>query len=248
MSDYSRKPAGAWKVAGAAAVAAGLLGIAYWYRRPIPSAVLGEGLQAEYSLLDQYLPQAEFAGEVSVNIYAPVDTIFAALQRLTINDMPFAKWLGTIRYLPGLLVGKAESVASVENRAFVQVIQAEGGNIVLAEEPDSEIVFGAIGKFHNLIDQQVVPLSNADDFVRFSRPGYQKLAISFRLIPLDDGKGYRLALTHRTHALSREARWKFALYWLGIKPGGNFISWLMLRAIKSLAEKATVDVALRSSI
>jgi hypothetical protein len=60
--------------------------------------------------------------------------------------------------------------------------------------------------------------------------------MSFRITGNDPATGYRFTLEHRTQALSPAARWKFALYWLGIKPGGNFVSWLMLRAIKRRAE------------
>jgi hypothetical protein len=62
--------------------------------------------------------------------------------------------------------------------------------------------------------------------------------MSLRIAGTDPASGYRLTLEHRTQALSPTARWKFALYWLGIKPGGNFVSWLMLRAIKRRAESA----------
>jgi hypothetical protein len=134
-----------------------------------------------------------------------------------------------------------------ETKPFLEILLSESGNIVLDEEPESELVIGAIGKFHNLMDQQFVPLRHVGDFTRFEEPDYQKLAMSFRLLPLHQDSGYRLTLTHRTHALSRASRWKFALYWIGIKPGGNFVSWLMLRAIKSLAEKASVVDALNNT-
>jgi hypothetical protein len=181
---------------------------------------------------------------VSVDIHAPPSIIFDALQHVTLDDMPIAKWIGALRYLPGRLIGQGASVESVEAKPFMEVLLSEGGNIVLDEEPESELVVGAIGKFHNLMDQQIVPLRHVGDFTGFDEPDYQKLAMSFRLSFLPDHTGYRLTLTHRTHALSRAARWKFALYWIGIKPGGNFVSWLMLRAIKSLAEKAPVVDAL----
>lgn len=240
MTNYLEKRSVFRGFVGAAILTAGLLSIVNWYRRPLPSTPSGETLEDSYSLLDLYLPDAEFAGEVSVDIHAPPSVIFDALRRVTLDDMPLAKGIGALRYLPGRLMGRGASVESVEAKPFLEVLQSEGGNIILDEEPDSEIVVGAIGKFHNLMDQQVVLLRHAGDFTRFDEPDYQKLAMSFRLSFLPDHTGYRLTLTHRTHALSRAARWKFALYWIGIKPGGNFVSWLMLRAIKSLAEKAPV--------
>jgi hypothetical protein len=245
MSNYQYH-AGDWRLAGAATLSAGLLSLIYWYRRPISPTVLGEGMQAQHSLLHLYLPESEFAGEVSIDIHAPAHVIFDALFKVTLEDMPLAKWLGTLRYLPSIMAGKIAPVQTVVPKPFLEVIQSEGGNIILDEAPDSELVFGAIGQFHNLSDQHIVPIRTPKEFIEFDHPDYQKLAMSFRLVPLDDHAGYRLTLTHRTHALSRAARWKFALYWIGIKPGGNFVSWLMLRAIKSLAEKASVVDAFKN--
>jgi hypothetical protein len=47
---------------------------------------------------------------------------------------------------------------------------------------------------------------------------------------------HRLILEHRTHALSEESRKQFARYWLAIKPGGEFMSKLLLKAVKQRAE------------
>jgi hypothetical protein len=239
MSNYLNGNTRLWKIAGAAVVSVGVVALVQWYRRPLSALSAEKGRLSNSTLLTMYLPDAEFAGEVSVVIHAPAEIIFAALHRLTIADMPVAKWLGEMRYLPGKLLGKQKTVTEAQAQPFLKYIQSEGGNIILAEEPNREIVFGAIGKFHNLADQQVLPLRDAHEFVTFDRPDYQKLAMSFKVSPLDDGSGYRLTLTHGTHALSSESRCKFALYWLGIKPGGNFISWLMLDAVKPLAKKAT---------
>ncbi|MCC6454831.1 MAG: hypothetical protein IT328_07815 [Caldilineaceae bacterium] len=248
MSNYPNKRAWLWKAAGTALTTASVVSLVQWYRRPLSAISTGEGTSPKSTLLAQYLPEAEFAGEVSVVIHAPAETIYAALHRLTIADMPLAKWLGEFRYLPGKLLGKQKPAAEAQAQPFLQYIQSEGGNIVLAEEQNREIVFGAIAKFHNLADQQVMPLRDAHEFVTFDQPDYQKLAMSIKLSPVDDGSGYRLTLTHGTHALSPASRWKFALYWLAIKPGGNLISWLMLDAVKSLAEKATSisDVVVRN--
>ena len=52
-------------------------------------------------------------------------------------------------------------------------------------------------------------------------------------------------LEHRTHALSPSSPQKFGFYWLAIKPGGNFLSWLLLQAIKRRAERSVgVETAL----
>jgi hypothetical protein len=215
-------------------VAAASLATFYWYRRPIAPWQQRATRARSATLLQQYLPQAEFAGEVSTVTHAPADAIFAAMQQVTLADMPIANWIGTLRYLPTRLMGKSHTVAP-DNTPFLQQVLSEGGNIVLGETPNQEYVIGAIGKFHNLFDQQIVPLSSSQEFLAFDRPDHQKLAMSFTIAPVAHGN--RLTLTHGTHALSAGARAKFALYWLGIKPGGNFVTWLMLRAIKARAER-----------
>jgi hypothetical protein len=185
--------------------------------------------------LTQFVPAAQFCGQVSVTVQAPPEAIFCALQEITLCDMPVAAWLGEVRYLPGRLTGRLPDEAP-NTQPFMELVQGEGGNIVLAEDPDREIVLGAIGKLHDVQDQQFVPLSGPDAFLRFNQPAYQKLAMSLRVVPLKQENGYRLLLDHRTQALSQSSRWKFALYWLAIKPGGNFVSWLLLRAVKRRAE------------
>ena len=236
MSSYSNRRSIFRKSVGGTTLGLGLVSLVSWYTLPISPWDVDEDEAPTISLLNQFLPQAEFAGEVSVNIHASPPEIMAALQSVTVEDMPIANWLGQLRYSPARILGQAQPSAPAATKPFMQVIQ-ENGNIKLADEPNHEFVVGAIGKFHNLLDQQFVPLRTPDEFIEFNRPGYQKLAMSFKLTPLADGSGSRLTLTHGTHALSPDARLKFALYWLAIKPGGNFVSWLMLRAIKSIAEK-----------
>jgi hypothetical protein len=150
--------------------------------------------------------------------------------------MPLAKWIGELRYLPARLTGKTTEQASA-NEPFMQLVMSGSGTIVLAETPNRELVVGSVGQYHNLMDQQIAKLNSPAEFLSFDHPDYQKLAMSFRLTGSDPTVGYTFTLEHRTHALSPTARGKFALYWLGIKPGGNFVSWLMLRAIKRRAER-----------
>lgn len=210
------------------AVASALFALWRWYSQPASKTAPGR-------VLDQFLPNAEFNGEVSVVIHASPGAIFQALRTVTLADMPLAKSIGEIRYLPARLTGKAAD-KTPDREPFMNLVMAGNGTIVLAEVPDRKLVVGSVGKYHNLTDQQVVPLNSPAEFLDFDNPDYQKLAMSFRVSGSDPVTGCRFTLEHRTHALSPAARWKFALYWLGIKPGGNFVSWLMLQAIKRRAE------------
>lgn len=219
-------------LATAAAIGTAAFALGRWYLRPAQHAM-------DDSLLDAVLPDAEFSGEVSVVIHAPPRAIFQALREVTLADMPLATFLGELRYLPGRITGKGAAPAPA-TEPFMQLVMTEGGTILLGEVPDQEVVVGSVGKYHDMLDQQIAPLHNLGEFLHFDQPDYQKLAMSFRVSGSDVTTGYRLTLAHRTHALSPAARWKFALYWLGIKPGGNFVSWLLLRAVKRRAERMEI--------
>jgi hypothetical protein len=110
------------------------------------------------------------------------------------------------------------------------------GFIGLGEEPGHQVVLGAIGKFHELSDQQIVHVHDADEFRRFLHADYQKLAISLRVTGDDPVTGCTLTLEHRTHAMSEHARKQFSRYWLAIKPGGGFATHQLLGAVKHRAE------------
>lgn len=225
----------------AATFALGAGSLAFWYRRPIATWQAPAKGGAQASQITRFLPKAEFAGEVSVVVHAPAEAIYVAIQKVTLADMPIANLLGNLRYLPSKLLGQPAPQVAPDAAAmpFLELIQANGSNLLLLANPNRELIVGAIGKFHNLLDQQFVTPISLDAFVAFNEPEYQKLAMSFLLTPLPAGSGYRLSLIHGTHGLSAAASRKFAFYWLGIKPGGNFVSWLMLRAIRTLAEHET---------
>lgn len=253
MSESKRLPRVSWKFATPVLLGAGAIALATWYRRPIATWKADQSNRAGQSHIRTYLPHAEFPGEVTVTIHASPQAVYSAIQSVRMADMPIAGWLGTMRYLPGRFLAlfdpdriafQEESptvetlkAASAMEMPFIDLVLTQGGNIVLLDLPGRELVIGAIGKFHNPTDQQLVKLHTPAEFVEFDDPAYQKLAMSFRIVPLEKGERCRLEFVHGTHALSSASRRKFALYWLAIKPGGNFVSWLMLRAIRRIAER-----------
>ena len=61
---------------------------------------------SEPTALDAVLPTYEFRGTVTVRVHASPAAIFAALDAVTLADMPLASALGALRYLPGRLRGR----------------------------------------------------------------------------------------------------------------------------------------------
>jgi hypothetical protein len=186
------------------------------------------------TMLDEVLPAFQFRGQVSVVVRAKPQQIFRALKEVALADMPLAYALGTLRYLPGRLTGRPLNSTS-SREPFIGGLIA-GGTVVMAEQRDREIVLASVGKYHQILDQQPVPLKAPQDFIRFNEPDYQKLAISVRI----EGGGHRgeyvLTMEHRTCALSPSSQRKFSLYWVIIKYMGNFVGRLLLRAVKRRAE------------
>lgn len=195
---------------------------------PVP----GAGTR-ERTLLDLVMPQYHFRGGAKVSVDATPDEVLRALDEVTLGDMPLAYALGTLRYLPGRILGKQRPADDQLTRPFLEVAMP----LRLGEDPGREIVIGSVGKFHNMLDQQFVDLPDLFTFTRFNDAGYQKLAMNFRAIP-EPGTG-RTTLTsdHRTLALSPASRRKFAVYWyLMVGWGGDFMLRQLLKAVKSRAE------------
>jgi hypothetical protein len=167
-------------------------------------------------------------------IHAPPATIFRALRRVTLADMPLAYALGSLRYLPGRLTGRVRRRPEDLTRPFFDV----SNNLVLAEAPGREVVVGCIGRLHDPLDQQFVPLDGPAAFARFETPGYEKLAMSFTVAEGDERGGYRLVCEHRTQALGADARRKFALYWwLLIRLGSTVMLGLLFGAVRRRAQR-----------
>src|SRR5579884_1026308 len=203
-------------------------GLAAWLRRAPAERVVRGGTH-DGTLLDDVCPDFEFAGVESVEVNAPPAAVFEAIRRVTLAEMPVARALGTLRYLPGILLGRVRPRA--DGRPFV-----EGLGVVLAEAPEREVVIGMAGRLHDLVDQRPVPFTSADEYARFADPGYQKFVQSFRVEPLGDDR-VRLVAAHRTHALSEESRRKFRPYWrLLVGPGSGVMLRGLLDAIKRRAE------------
>jgi len=185
-------------------------------------------------LLDRVMPEYEFRGVDSIRIHASPEQIFEALSEVRGNDMPLAQVLGQARYLPAQFA-KHGQAQSAPDEPFSNLI-LKMGFIGLGEEPNRQVVIGAIAKFHDLRDQQFVHVRDAEEFRCFLHADYQKLAISLRVIGDDPAAGCTLVLEHRTHAMSERARKQFSRYWLAIKPGGSFMSRQLLGAVKRRAE------------
>jgi hypothetical protein len=204
---------------GGMAAAAALIWIRPWRTKVAPS-----------TLLDDVLPAYQFRDTIAITIDSSPERILAAFRGVTLRDMPIAWLMGALRYLPQSLLGNAPDAGP--DQPFFAMLRCSTCAIALAERP-GEVALGIIGRLHQLADQDPQQLSGARAFRAFDRPGFEKLALSVRVLPHDDTNV--VVVEHRIQALGRSARLRFGLYWLVIKPMGAFVTYQMLRAVRRIA-------------
>ncbi|HXX31278.1 MAG TPA: hypothetical protein VEJ89_11220 [Myxococcaceae bacterium] len=197
-----------------------------------PVAIDGVRLSRQ---LDGWLPAAPFRDTIAVRSRASSARLMHALDTVTLREMPLARLLGTLRYLPGRLARRPSRQKSVDPRVpFLPALVRDMGSVVL-ERTAGEVILGTVGKLHQIRDQSFVPLKEAGDFTSFDAPDHEKLAMSVQAIPVDEGTV--LVLEHRTQPTDVEAQKRFRRYWRFIRPAGAFVTRQLLRAVARRAER-----------
>lgn len=103
----------------------------------------------------------------------------------------------------------------------------------LGEDPEREIVIGAIGVFWTpqIKWEDVRP----EDFESFDAPGFGKIAADFSLRPYGEA---RTLLTYeaRTRLTDPDSRRRFRRYWMLVSP---FVGHIMRATLRTVGENAT---------
>ncbi len=111
------------------------------------------------------------------------------------------------------------------------------GWLLLGEQPNREIAFGAVGKFWRpLIEWRDVPRT---DFPGFAAPGWGKIAANFSMAPYGESHTL-LSYQCRTTTTDPESRRRFLRYWWLIRPFVAHIMRATLNTIKADAEAAPI--------
>lgn len=190
------------------------------------------------SLLDGFLPDWHFRRTYEIRINAAPSVVY---ERLLVTDL-HSPWI--VRLLLSLRTGrwmKCCRPAGGLRESF------EGsGFVILDEVPGEEIVVGVAGKFWRPDGGRYLDL-RAADFVGFSRPGYAKAAMNFRLRagPPEvsssgkaGGKGVATVLSTETRiwCCDRRALWRFRLYWVVVESFSGVIRKAILKQVKAEVE------------
>jgi hypothetical protein len=181
-------------------------------------------------LIDDFLPAYDVTEYHELEIRAPLERVYQAALNLNLSNSKIVRLLLALRGMPALL---RSSDKSVEEPCFNLDGLLQSGFILLAKEPEKELLLGLVGKFWK-------PTGNilkikAEDFQPFNKQGFAKAVWNFAIDEKSPDK-IRLSTETRVLCLDNSSRLRFRFYWTFIRPFSGLIRMEMLRAIRREAE------------
>jgi hypothetical protein len=173
----------------------------------------------DHSRIDEFLPSHDFSAGYEIRIKAPTSVGYQCLLRSDFNDVWMVRLLMTIRR--GKRLPRARVPTDLRQR-----LQGTGF-VTLADAPGEELAIGVAGRFWRPDGGRRMELT-ADDFARFSSPGYAKVGWNFRL-RADSPDGTVLSTETRIKCFGRAALWKFRFYWGLVGPFSGLIRKAILK-------------------
>ena len=170
-------------------------------------------------LIDHFSPVYDVNARYEIAIRAPLPRVYQAARSLDLKGSRIARALFRLRGLP-------EANLAIEG-------MLKWGFVLLADDPEREIVLGLIGRFW-VRSPQIQPVP-AEAFVKFNRPGLAKAVMNMTFSPGEAGT-VRLATETRVFCPDEATRRSFRLYWRLIGPFSGLIRKEWLRLIKRQAE------------
>jgi hypothetical protein len=184
--------------------------------------------------LDEFIPVYQFSEFHSVRVAAPKERVYQAIKEVTADEIRLLRTLTWIRRMgrPG-----RESVLNPPERQPLLEVMTHSGFLLLAEEPNREIVVGTLVAAPPGWRPKANP--TPEDFKAVHSPGFALAAMNFCLKD-DEGGGTLLTTETRVYATDAATRRKFARYWRIIYPGSALIRRMWLRAVQRRAERPPV--------
>jgi hypothetical protein len=189
-------------------------------------------------LLDRYLPQYDVTETHAVVVDADTDLTWQAVRRSDLSRSAVKRVLLELRSLPNRLQGVLKGRRSETARPPMTLDDMKrAGFLLLDERPGHEIVFGSVVQpWKAVTDEEPAPQVEASRIAAFDTPGYVKVAFNIRVEPYGSGRALITTET-RTAATDPMSLRRFERYWFLIGPFSALIRRLMLRIVKSDAER-----------
>ncbi|HEU4681871.1 MAG TPA: hypothetical protein VFS51_09010 [Gemmatimonadales bacterium] len=218
----------AGRVMGVGAGAVALLGLSYmgvtWYRY----GKVARNRRRD-PMVDRFLPKYEVREVHETEVDAPAQTTYATAQELDLHRSTIVRAIFTGREL---LMGAEHSKRDHPPGLLAEVTAL--GWRVLAEEPGSELVVGAVTQpwTHDVEFRGLEP----DEFAAFADPGYAKIIWTLGAEPQGPSRSVFRTET-RVATTDPESRKRFRRYWSVFSPGILLIRYEMLRLVRTEAER-----------
>lgn len=180
-------------------------------------------------LLDRFMPVYDVVERHAIRVEAPAAVTLGAATRMEAFQLPLVR--AVIRGRELMLGAHADD--RPRPRGLLAEAQAMGWG-VLAEEPGRVVVVGAVTKpWEPQVTFRPLP---PEAFAAFDEPGFVKIAWTLRADAIDARRSMFRSET-RAVATDAAARARFRRYWAIFSPGIKVIRRLVLRKLKSIAER-----------
>lgn len=170
--------------------------------------------------LERTIPVYHFRERHSRLIAAPPETVWQALESVTLNDLTLTKPLVALRHL------------GQDTNPSAKPLFTDGPVTILQVEPPRYAVAGAVARpWQPKPERRAV--TTVEEFAAFSEAGWVKYLTDFALTT--EGGGTRLSTETRGYSTDDHARRLFRLYWTAIRLPSGAIRRDMLAAIARIA-------------
>jgi hypothetical protein len=185
------------------------------------------------SLLEQFMPRFDTRSRHAIEVHAPAQAVFTAVEAVTVKEVRVLRELEFIRALPGLVATGRLAVPALDAQL---VLSFTRGAALLGARPPEEFLAGAIGCFWRLAGNEPIFFDSPEEFLTFTKPGFAKAVVGFRLDP----RGAEVLVTTETRfvATDEATHRLMSRYWRLIQPASNLIRTEWLRAIRRRALRA----------
>jgi hypothetical protein len=186
-------------------------------------------------LIDRFLPRWHVRSCHEIAVHASPEATFAALRSADLAAHPVVRALLASRaFIAAPTVARWREVRARAARAFTIADFEKQGFGILADSPPHELVMGLEGAFWKR-DGELRPV-RAGTFMDAVPTGLARAAWSFKVRPVS-ATDCVLATETRVLIGGDNARRRFRVYWLCIGWASGLIRRLMLRSIRSEAER-----------
>jgi len=190
-------------------------------------------------LLDDLMPAYDVVERHQTIVRAEPAAVFAAIKSFDLSDSLFTRALLFMRAVPAMFGAFVRSPRAMltearARRAELRFADFErAGFRVVAERAPHELVIGVLGKFWTAGGALRADVSAAD-FAAGPPRGYALAGWNFTVERREDGTS-QLSTETRVWCAA-DARARFRVYWLVIRPGSGLIRRQILSAIRRQAE------------